>query len=522
MGNRMKVIAGIVSICLLFSFLHCTVAFCQEWGVVDTDTDSIEELINILKEKEVINGQEARRFIKRHKQKKAPAPEEYEKRIITIVPEEKEEEYIEKITKDVAKEIKEDVQKQVKTEIKDEIAQEVKLDKRTSRAADWTQRIRFGGDIRLRYEGDFFDKNNADLAKPEDPSQLMNTKHDRHRARYRVRIAMKARVNDQVDFVARLCTGNEETPVSTNDTLGRYMMNASVVFDQVYLKWNPIEEFRAWGGRIPNPWFHTDLVWDPDLNFEGLAMNLKREITNPLSGFLTLGVFPLQEVEFSSEDKWLFGGQVGVEWLPSKDLSATLGVAFYDYQRIVGQVNDPSHPHEKDWTAPLFQQKGNTLMDIDPGPDIKTALASDFRELNITGKLDVGIFDPVHVIFFADYVTNLGFDRDDVARRTGNPDVKEDTDGYQLGLIVGHPKPRLLGEWNAFFSYKHLGADAVVDAFTESDFHLGGTNAEGWILGGHLGLADWLWLRARWMTADEIDGPALAIDVLQVDLNAAF
>ena len=73
-----------------------------------------------------------------------------------------------------------------------------------------------------------------------------------------------------------------------------------------------------------------------------------------------------------------------------------------------------------------------------------------------------------------------------------------------------------------FLFYKHLEADAVLDAFTESDFHLGGTNTKGWILGARLGLRKNWWLRTRWLTADEIEGPALAIDVLQVDINAAF
>jgi len=76
----------------------------------------------------------------------------------------------------------------------------------------------------------------------------------------------------------------------------------------------------------------------------------------------------------------------------------------------------------------------------------------------------------------------------------------------------------------------------VLDSFTDSDFHAGGTDAEGWLLGGYYGLSSNLWLRVRWLSADEIDGaPAgfvqdgepvtfepLAIDVLQVDLNAKF
>jgi hypothetical protein len=62
----------------------------------------------------------------------------------------------------------------------------------------------------------------------------------------------------------------------------------------------------------------------------------------------------------------------------------------------------------------------------------------------------------------------------------------------------------------------------VVDAFTDPDFHLGGTNAKGWVLGTDLGLLKNTWLTVRWLTADEISGPPLAIDVLQVDVNARF
>ena len=62
----------------------------------------------------------------------------------------------------------------------------------------------------------------------------------------------------------------------------------------------------------------------------------------------------------------------------------------------------------------------------------------------------------------------------------------------------------------------------MLDAFTDSDFHLGGTNSKGWLLGGSYGLTENAWLTARYMSADEIDGPPLGIDVFQLDLNAKF
>ena len=75
-------------------------------------------------------------------------------------------------------------------------------------------------------------------------------------------------------------------------------------------------------------------------------------------------------------------------------LTAKLAVAFYDFENITGIANSPSNPGANNWTAPQFQQKGNTLFDIDPSSAIKTAYASKFRELNVTGTLDIGYWDP--------------------------------------------------------------------------------------------------------------------------------
>jgi hypothetical protein len=230
----------------------------------------------------------------------------------------------------------------------------------------------------------------------------------------------------------------------------------------------------------------------------------------------------VQEVEFSKEDKWLFGAQGGLAWTPARWFTATVGVAYYDFTNMVGIVNDPLRPGETDWSAPSFQQRGNTLMDIDPGSSIKTAYASDFNELNAVLKADVSIFEPVHVMFIGDFVKNLGFDQQEVAERTGDPDVKDQTNGFQIGLTVGHTKVRTFGSWSGFFFYRYLEADAVVDAFTWSDFALGATNTKGWYAGASFGLLKNVWVRGRWLSSNEIYGPPVAIDTLQLDINAAF
>ncbi len=544
----------VLILCLFICFLGVHGAFGEKHPEPDKSFDTIEALLDLLKQKGVVNDAEAEKFIRRYKQGTEPA--KGKRRVITILAEDKEQEVIEKITRDVTEDVNKDLSK-VKDDLdymSDELQRRARVAEQTVETLEktvsedvqnklykssWAQRIRWGGDIRLRFQGDRFDENNAELLKPDNPNELMNTTTDRNRWRYRARLKVKATILDdretnvgKVEVAARISTGNDQDPVSTNETMGDYYNKDTIVLDQAYIKWDykpelpmgaKIPKLTLWGGRFPNPWFYTDLVWDNDLNFEGLAMNIQSDtlMSNPWTWFLTLGAFPLQEEEWSQEDKWLYGGQIGVEYKKAMGLSTRLGVAYYDYKNVVGEPNDPSSPNENDFTAPLFQQKGNTLFDIDPSSSIKTALASDYELLNITAQLDYDYWFPIHIILTADYVRNLGFDRSEVTRRTG-VDVAKNVDGYQVGLKVGFPKIMYFNEWNAFLFYKYLESDAVLDAFTDSDFHLGGTNAQGWGIGGNYGIYKNVWLTGRWMSTDEVDGPPLAIDTFQVDLNARY
>ena len=65
--------------------------------------------------------------------------------------------------------------------------------------------------------------------------------------------------------------------------------------------------------------------------------------------------------------------------------------------------------------------------------------------------------------------------------------------------------------------------DAVIDAWTDADFHEGGTNAAGYYVWASFGLVKNTWLRLRYMSANEIDGPPrYGLDIWQVDINARF
>lgn len=516
----------------------CLTSHCPAPAQADTE-DSTEEIISLLKQKDIITGEEADRILARHKQTEPSQTEPSQteppdgagrKPVTVVVP--GGQQYLQTVRDSVAHDIKEEVTRQVKQELKEEIAQEVKLEAYTGSVPAWTKRIRFGGDIRIRYQGNLFSENNADLIVPGS-TQLLNRTVDTHQLRYRVRVSAKAQVNNQTEVGIRLATGNEDNPISTNDTLGDYLNKDTLTFDLAYLKITPIPETSTWagkldfwGGRLPNPFLATDLVWDNDVNFEGLATTMEVPFNTRLSGFLNAGAFPLDDIDFSSKDKWLLGGQLGMNYTPRPKITYTLAMAYYDYENIKGERNPNSHVQGEginDFTAPRFRQLGNTLFDINafnPAPEF-IALAADYKELNVTGKVDIGLFDPIYISFLADFVKNIGYNSTEVNALTGLSIPQEDI-GYMVSTTVGYPQIQKLLDWQVALFYKYLEADAVLDAFTDSDFHLGGTNAKGWGLSGQLGILDNVWLRASWMSSEEISGPPISVDTFQIDINSRF
>jgi hypothetical protein len=221
--------------------------------------------------------------------------------------------------------------------------------------------------------------------------------------------------------------------------------------------------------------------------------------------------------------KSLLAAQIGQDLKLGRSAKLKLAAAYYDYENVQGELNTIAATNASDWTVPKFLQKGNSLFDINggTGSPSKFALASKFKELNLTAALDLLHFEPYLVRVTGDYVKNIGFDAGEILARTGSA-LEPRTQGYQAQLQFGTPEVQKLNDWQFTIMYRYLQRDAALDAFNDPDAYLGGTNNKGYTLGLRYGLAKNTWMRLRWMSADEIDGPPLAIDVLQVDFNVKF
>jgi len=436
----------------------------------------------------------------------------------------------------------------VKNEMKEDIKKEVMKNlnyKAGTRLGmpEWIDHLKWEGSLRLRAESDKFPEGNpiADNFNIANGTKLNNTTEDRNRLRIRAQLGVKAEINDWMTAGIRMTTGGLDDPISPNQTQETASGKYTIGLDRAYMNAKIKPWLNVVGGRFSNPWFSTDLMWDPDLAFDGVAASFTPAINDQLSGFVTFGAFPIDEIEQSAtsqaKSKWMYGSQAGINWKFNGKSNAKLAVALYDFKNVEGVSNGlivgAAAPFNG--TVPVFRTKGNSTFDINNTPlNELYGLSSKFRDLNITGQIDLAEFDPVHIVLTGDYIRNIGFDSQDIANRTGFglnsvKMPKKQVNAYQLKLAVGMPETYQAGQWNAFAAYKRLEADSVLDSFTDSDFYLGGTNAKGWLLGGNYGLDKNTWLTARWFSADEISPPTttavqppLSIDVFMIDLNTKF
>jgi hypothetical protein len=449
--------------------------------------------------------------------------------------------------------VKDEIQAAVRADVQEEVVEDVVARARTEgwgvpgALPAWVRNIDIDTRLRVRGEGQYFDEQNAlntylDFNAINDaggiglagPDALLNASEDRARLRGRLRIDLAAEVSPALTARLSFATGNMSDPISMNSTLANYGRRLNFAVQNASIEWDLANQRETrsldlYAGRFDNPFLSTSLIWDEDLSFEGLAGKVafdvfRRGTAEVQPGVsLLLGAFPLEEVALASDDKWLYAGQLGLETPIGAQSAFRLGLAYYEFRNIVGLRNGPDS-RLNDYTAPALLGRGNTLYDIrnDLDPDTNLfGLAAEYQIANLTAQLDFAVFGENRLRVTADYLDNRGFDHLAVEALIGEP-IEERATGRQLEISVGRERIAAPGEWRVFAAYRYLERDAVIDAFTDSDFGLGGTDTEGYILGFDIGVSRNAWLTTKWLSSNEIDGPPLSIDVLQLDLNTRF
>ncbi|WP_440974728.1 putative porin [Pseudomonas koreensis] len=471
----------------------------------------------------------------------------------------------------------------VRDQIRDQVKAEVMATAKQENWAapntfpDWASRISFDGDIRLRDESRYYSGSNSneivDFAKlnnngPYDVNPnsstnlppLLNTREDRTNLfRLRARLGMKAVISPEWTAGIRIGTGSDNNPVSTTQNLGGGFAKKDIWLDQGYLNWKPTDELTLTGGRFANPFMSTDMLYSNDLNFDGVAAIFDHKLNRDWAVFGTVGAFPVDYTNDTttsngfdkeeSDNKWLYGAQLGAKWAINSNNRLKGALAYYRFDDIQGQRSSPCAPWagapgcDTDGTRAAFMQKGNSvflLRDITPNPANPTTtpqpqfvgLASEFNLLDLNLVWDADLPQDFKLRSQGNYIHNLGYDEGDMRKRSegqivnnlnSNGEIESGANAWMVQFTLGNALDlKKQGDWNMFAGYKYIQPDALPDGFNDSSFHLGGTNAKGYFLGGNYGLAKNVYATGRWMSTEAVYGAPFDIDVLQLEINTRF
>ena len=518
----------------------------------DSERQSLEELrntvVNLLQalvDQKVMTHEQATALVQAAQDQAAKTAQEAEKRDAGAV----RVAYVPQIVKD-------EIRKEVLAEVRPDVVKDVVHQAQSegwgvpAGLPDWLSGLRVTGDLRVRAQEDLFPSGNqantipdfqaintaGSITKPG-LSAFLDTTSNRTRLRVRGRFGVEATLPGDFSAGVRLSTGSALDPSSESQTLGTSAARYGVGLDLAYLKWEPksadgATPFTAAMGRIASPWFTpSELVFARDLTFEGLAGTARHSLKafdgDSSSVFLTLGAFPLQEVPLDhTGSKWLLAGQVGtrLDWSDGHKLQ--LGAAFYDFVHVTGRRNVPG-ASIYNYTAPSFVRYGNTMFDIQNDPNQSAflfGLASEFRLINVAASYEIPLMTKT-LVLTADAVQNIGYSHDKILALTGL-EQSDRNRGYVFEAAYGAKDPgAAAGNWRVAAGYRYVQGDAVLDAWTDADFHGGGTNTRGYYLVGNYGLAKNVWAQLRYMKGDVIDLPPpflYGLDIVQLDLNARF
>ncbi|WP_339466693.1 MULTISPECIES: putative porin [unclassified Pseudomonas] len=471
----------------------------------------------------------------------------------------------------------------VRDQIRDQVKAEVMATAKQENWAapntfpDWASRISFDGDIRLRDESRYYSDSNSneivDFAKlnnngPYDVNPnsstslppLLNTREDRtNQFRIRARLGMKAVISPEWTAGIRIGTGSDNNPVSTTQSLGGGFAKKDIWLDQGYLTWKPSDELTLTGGRFANPFMSTDMLYSNDLNFDGVAAIFDHKLNRDWGVFGTVGAFPVDYTNDTtssngfdkqeSDNKWLYGAQIGAKWAVNSNNRLKGALAYYRFDDIEGQRSSPCEPWagapgcDSDGSRAAFMQKGNSVFlvrDITSNPLNPTTtpqpqyvgLASEFNLLDLNLVWDADLPQDFKLRSQGNYIHNLSYDEGDMRKRSAgqivnnldsNGDIESGANAWMVQFTLGNALDlKKQGDWNMFAGYKYIQPDALPDGFNDSTFHLGGTNAKGYFIGGNYGLAKNVFATGRWLSTEAVYGAPFDIDVLQLEINTRF
>lgn len=281
-------------------------------------------------------------------------------------------------------------------------------------------KVKISGDFRLREEFNW----------------ATNDAPWRDRTVIRARLRAQYALTPDILLGAQIATGNPDDPNSTDVTLGGFDDDLDVSLDQAYMRYS-IGNLDIWGGKFPQIFTRTDMVWDGDVTPQGLGAAWHMD-----NGGLQLDgkalYFAIDEnILGDDSNMWGVQGHIGHHFADNFTLS--LHGAYYDY----------SLPH---------------IASADNG-DIRTNILDNIGRLRSDFNLGDVILKLAHDAPDSDWPVSLQLEY------VHNFAADDQSHGYMAAITGGRKSEagHLFGE----LSWSNVDADAVLAAFAQDNIPLG-------------------------------------------------
>ncbi len=337
----------------------------------------------------------------------------------------------------------------------------------------------------LKLKGSFRYRNQLETRKANASRSL------RQRHRIQLNFGFHGKIHNYTKLGFELASGSTDSTdrVSTNQTLSGAFSTKGISLNQVYIQHWFIKDLSILAGKYKNPFRTqgTSLVYDSDLRPEGLTLQYKTKFGK--TGFYAqAALYQLTERESSnpSADLRMTPIQVGANINKLFDI----GVGVTKYPNLKGRS--------------LGADEGN---DVDSNDNY----INDFTVVDTYGQFSLGkaIGLPLALKLIGNFVSNVATNSNKM--------------GFLAGVQIGNSNKKKVGTWQVKTEYQKLESNAVLGAFTDSDFQNGGTDNKGLKISGKVTIRKGFQLGSQlFFTTDAAGEPDSGKSTYQFDAKWIF
>ena len=337
-----------------------------------------------------------------------------------------------------------------KEEIKKAVKVETKKAEKSWRDSlpKWTRKIKISGDLRLRYER-LWDR--GMLNEDGTPGK----QDTRDRGRIRVRLYVDAPITDEIKthfmITTNMATNKEAT--TTNATFGEDFNDKGIFLARAYAEYKPnwLKGLGLGAGKFKKNFYNTDIMWDTDVNPEGVYEYFRYKGSKIFQPFIYLSQMVVNENN-RTPDAMLYLNQAGFDWNIGP-VKWVLAGSYYSWSNLNGTKWMHDGSYNKGGGNSFVTDPATGNIDFEYGYKLWEAISE------IGFKLG-----PYPVKVFLDYIYNAA---------NGVPDGENKA--YNFSFKIGNEAKK--GAYSLYYKYAYIEQNAVLGCLNDQDFY--GANRKG-------------------------------------------